>query len=40
MRWTERFSIPIDRPERLKILYKNRNGQEIRSDNGSGEDSE
>ena len=40
MRWTERFSIPIERPERLKILYKNRNGQEIRSDNGSGEDSE
>lgn len=40
MRWTERFTIPIERPERLKMLYKNRNGKEVTADNGSGEDSE
>lgn len=39
-RWTERFTIPIERPERLKKLYMNRNGQKISNDSGSGEDSE
>lgn len=26
-RWTERFTIPIEKPNRLKNLYMNRNGQ-------------
>ena len=39
-RWTERFTIPIERPERLKKLYMNRNGQKISNDSGPGEDSE
>lgn len=39
-RWTERFHLPIEKPERLKMLYKKRNGEEISDDNGSGNDSE
>ena len=39
-RWTERFTIPVEKPNRLKILYANRNGKEISNDSGSGEDSE
>lgn len=39
-RWTERFTIPIEKSQRLKLLYSNRNGEEISNDTGSGEDSE
>lgn len=39
-RWTERFTLPIEKPNRLKMLYKNRNGQEISDDSGTGENSE
>lgn len=39
-RWTERFTIPIEKPARLKSLYKIRNAKEISHDSGSGEDSE
>lgn len=39
-RWTEQFHLPIDRPERLKMLYKKRDATEISNDSGSGEDSE
>lgn len=40
IRWTERFTIPIEKPNRLKILYANRNGEEISDDTRSGEDTE
>lgn len=39
-RWTERFTIPIEQPNRLKMLYQHRNGEEISNDSGSGEDTE
>lgn len=41
-RWTERFNIPIEKPDRLKILYKKRDGEttEEHYDSGSGNDSE
>jgi hypothetical protein len=39
-RWTERFTIPIEKPERLKMLGLKRNGKEKRYDEGLGEDSE
>lgn len=39
-RWTERFTIPIEKPERLKMLGMRRNGKEKRYDQGLGEDSE
>jgi hypothetical protein len=38
-RWTERFTIPIEKPNRLKSLYSNRNAK-VSDANGSGEDSE
>jgi hypothetical protein len=40
-RWTERFTIPIERPSRLKMLYSGRDApKEISADTGSGEDTE
>lgn len=40
-RWTERFTIPIEKPERLKAMMKNRNAQtKVSYDSRSGEDSE
>ena len=39
-RWTERFTIPIEKSQRLKLLYSNRNGEEVSDDIRSGEDSE
>jgi hypothetical protein len=38
-RWTERFTIPIEKPNRLKSLYSNRNAK-VSDASGSGEDSE
>ena len=39
-RWTERFTIPIEKPNRLKMLYTTRDGKKISDDSGSGEDTE
>jgi hypothetical protein len=40
-RWTERFTIPITKPNRLKMLYANRDAaKEVSNDIRTGEDTE